>query len=186
MSRREAWLSASGIFLAALVVRAWAAAHVPFPIPEDATYYWGVARNLADGHGLVSTMRRALSEAGIRPGDVDVVHAQGLSLPEYDAMELRCFSETFEPEGKRPHVAAISSWTGNSLGALGAVQGAGSLLMLDRQTIPSIANTQSLPDAYPANIVRKTLTGERAEIVLQTSYCFLGKSSTLIFKRWHP
>ena len=54
MSRREAWLSASGIFLAALVVRAWAAAHVPFPIPEDATYYWGVARNLADGHGLVS------------------------------------------------------------------------------------------------------------------------------------
>jgi 3-oxoacyl-[acyl-carrier-protein] synthase II len=140
----------------------------------------------SNGHGLVSTMRRALSEAGIRPGDVDVVHAQGLSLPEYDAMELRCFSETFEPEGKRPHVAAISSWTGNSLGALGAVQGAGSLLMLDRQTIPSIANTQSLPDAYPANIVRKTLTGERAEIVLQTSYCFLGKSSTLIFKRWHP
>ena len=54
MSRREAWLSAGTVFLVALVVRAWAAAQVPFPIPEDATYYWGVARNLVAGHGLVS------------------------------------------------------------------------------------------------------------------------------------
>ena len=27
---------------------------MPFPIPEDATYYWGVARNLAEGRGIVS------------------------------------------------------------------------------------------------------------------------------------
>ena len=54
MSRREAWLSAGLVFLVALAVRAWAAAQIPFPIPEDATYYWGVARNLVEGHGLVS------------------------------------------------------------------------------------------------------------------------------------
>lgn len=54
MSRREAWLSAGVVFVIALLVRVWAAAQVPFPIPEDATYYWGVARNLAEGHGIVS------------------------------------------------------------------------------------------------------------------------------------
>ena len=54
MSRREAWLSAGLVLVVALLVRAWAAAQVPFPIPEDATYYWGVARNVVDGHGLVS------------------------------------------------------------------------------------------------------------------------------------
>ncbi len=54
MSRREAWASAGLVFAVALVVRAWAASLMPFPTPEDATYYWGVARNLADGHGLVS------------------------------------------------------------------------------------------------------------------------------------
>lgn len=53
-SRREAWLSAALVFAVALLVRTWAAAQVPFPIPEDATYYWGVARNLAEGHGVVS------------------------------------------------------------------------------------------------------------------------------------
>jgi hypothetical protein len=54
VSRREAWASAGLIFVAALLVRAWAAAQVPFPIPEDATYSWGVARNLVEGNGLTS------------------------------------------------------------------------------------------------------------------------------------
>ena len=54
MSRREAWLSAGLVFAVALAVRLWAAAQVPFAIPEDATYYWGVARNLAEGRGFVS------------------------------------------------------------------------------------------------------------------------------------
>ena len=54
MSRREAWLGAGLVFIVALLVRAWAAAQMPFPIPEDATYYCGAARNLVDGHWLTS------------------------------------------------------------------------------------------------------------------------------------
>ncbi len=53
-SRREAWLSAGLVFAVALLVRLWAAAQVPFPIPEDTAYYWGVARNLAEGRGIVT------------------------------------------------------------------------------------------------------------------------------------
>jgi hypothetical protein len=54
VSRREAWLSAGLVFLVALAVRAVAAAAVTFPIPEDTAYYAGVARNLAEGRGLIS------------------------------------------------------------------------------------------------------------------------------------
>ncbi len=54
MSRREAWLTALGIFAAALAVRAWAAVGTVFPRPEDSAYYVGVARNLAEGRGMVS------------------------------------------------------------------------------------------------------------------------------------
>jgi hypothetical protein len=52
--RRQVWLPAGGIFLLALVVRAWAASWITFPIPEDTAYYFGVARNLVEGRGLVS------------------------------------------------------------------------------------------------------------------------------------
>ena len=55
MSRREAWLSAGLVFAVALLVaRSGPRPRSPFPIPEDTTYYWGVARNLAEGRGLVS------------------------------------------------------------------------------------------------------------------------------------
>jgi len=54
MSRREAWLSAGAVFVLALAVRAVIASAIPYPVPEDTAYYVGVARNLVEGHGLVS------------------------------------------------------------------------------------------------------------------------------------
>jgi 3-oxoacyl-(acyl-carrier-protein) synthase len=141
-----------------------------------------VLRPDANGWGLIHTMRRALAEAQLDPGDVDVVHAQGLSLPEYDAMELRCVSEIFGKVKRLPSITAACSWTGNSLGALGAVQAAASVLMVENQAIPSVANFQNSMPLYPSEIVQSTRRSARAEVVLQNSYCFLGKSSTLIFR----
>jgi hypothetical protein len=54
MTRREAWLTAGAVFLLAVVVRALAALAITFPVPEDTAYYVAVARNLIDGHGLIS------------------------------------------------------------------------------------------------------------------------------------
>ena len=54
MSRRELWLSVALVGFAALVMRLVAASFVSFPIPEDTAYYYGVARNLVEGRGLVS------------------------------------------------------------------------------------------------------------------------------------
>ena len=57
MTRREAWLTALGLFAIALAVRVVAASPIAFPKPEDTAYYVGVARNLVEGgagRGLVS------------------------------------------------------------------------------------------------------------------------------------
>ena len=54
MTRREAILSALGIFVVALAAASYFAAQIVFPKPEDTAYYVGVARNLLEGRGLVS------------------------------------------------------------------------------------------------------------------------------------
>ncbi len=54
MTRREALLSAGLVFIVALLVRAFFAAQIVFPKPEDTAYYVGVARNLVEGRGLVT------------------------------------------------------------------------------------------------------------------------------------
>ena len=51
---RELWLSVALVAAVALAVRVAAATTVVFPIPEDTAYYYGVARNLLEGRGLVS------------------------------------------------------------------------------------------------------------------------------------
>jgi hypothetical protein len=47
-------LTGLAIFVVALLARAYFAAQIVFPKPEDTAYYVGVARNLLEGRGLVS------------------------------------------------------------------------------------------------------------------------------------
>jgi hypothetical protein len=54
VNRREAWASAGIVFVAAVLVRWYAASLVVFPKPEDTAYYVDVARNLLAGRGLVT------------------------------------------------------------------------------------------------------------------------------------
>jgi hypothetical protein len=51
---REAWLTALALFALAVAVRAVAASTITFPGPQNSAYYFGVARNLVEGRGLVS------------------------------------------------------------------------------------------------------------------------------------
>jgi hypothetical protein len=54
VTRRETVLTVAGIFVVALLVRVAMAGQIVFPKPEDTAYYFGVARNLIEGRGLVS------------------------------------------------------------------------------------------------------------------------------------
>lgn len=54
MTRDELIVSAVSIFVVSLIARAYFAAQIVFPKPEDTAYYVGVARNLLEGRGLVS------------------------------------------------------------------------------------------------------------------------------------
>jgi hypothetical protein len=54
MTRRETVATGLLLFVVALVVRAYFAAQIVFPKPEDTAYYVGVARNILEGRGLVS------------------------------------------------------------------------------------------------------------------------------------
>ncbi|HVO32508.1 MAG TPA: beta-ketoacyl-[acyl-carrier-protein] synthase family protein, partial [Elusimicrobiota bacterium] len=128
-----------------------------------------------NGWGLVNTMRRSLAEAGLAPEDVDIVSGQGFSLPDFDAMETRCIRETFQSGSAAPAITAVGSWTGNSLGALGGFQTVAGALMLERRTAPGVANFSSASEsAATLSIAPQARRLDRADVVVQNSYCFMG------------
>ena len=67
MSRREMWITVAVIGFVALVARIAVASLVHFPIPEDTAYYYGVARNLIEGRGLVSDAVWTFQEPLVAP-----------------------------------------------------------------------------------------------------------------------
>ena len=135
-----------------------------------------------NGLGLIRTTREALREAEMTPADVDLVAAQGCSLLDYDRMESRCIQESFGEH--RPRVSAITSFIGNPLGGLGAFQGAVSALALKHQTYPPHANADSPDTVYPIRLAARQAEPGPLRAVVQNSYCFMAKHSTLVYSRW--
>lgn len=137
-----------------------------------------------NGLGLVRTMKEALGEAEVSADQVDLINAQGSSLLDYDRMESRCMQEAFADCSVMPRVSAISSMTGNPLGALGGFQAVVSALSLERQTFPPHTNVSEPDSLYPIRLSSAETEAGVLRAAVQNSYCFMGKHSTIVYKKF--
>ncbi len=136
-----------------------------------------------DGLGIVRTMNEALKESRFTPQDVDWVNSQGFSIPAFDQMETRCIGAVFSGSGDGPRVSAISSWIGNSIGAMGGIQAVASALALDHSVFPPQDNLEAPDPDCPVRLVGRAAEEGNVNVVVQNSYCFMGKNSSLVFRR---
>ncbi|MEU2751772.1 ketosynthase chain-length factor [Streptomyces collinus] len=90
------------------------------------------------GHSvLVSVVRRALADAGLAPGDVDVVFADASGTPAEDLAEARALTEVFGPGGVP--VTAPKTLTGRLYAGGAALDVATALLALSAGVVPHTA-----------------------------------------------
>jgi len=136
-----------------------------------------------NGYGLVRSMREALKRAHVTSQEVNFVNAQGLSLLDYDGMESRCVSDVLMETAPHARLSAISSLIGNTLGASGGIQGVVSALALQRQIIPPHRASSTVNPSLQARLAGPQPQPDPLDVVVQNSYCFMGKHSTLVFKR---
>jgi 3-oxoacyl-[acyl-carrier-protein] synthase II len=95
---------------------------------------------------LVRTMRLALEDAGLEPGDVDVVYASSNATRDLDATESRALSMLFG--GDRPVITSVKGALGE-FGASGAAACAAALLCGRQGRVPPIAGLEK-PDRSTA------------------------------------
>ncbi|GAB2735760.1 ketosynthase chain-length factor [Streptomyces bullii] len=86
---------------------------------------------------LVSVVRRALADAGLAPGDIDVVFADASGTPAEDLAEARAITEVFGP-GAVP-VTAPKTLTGRLYAGGAALDVATALLALSAGVVPHTA-----------------------------------------------
>jgi len=129
----------------------------------------GAFPNPSDGTGLTRSIRRALTQACVSPGEVDYVSAHGEGSAEGDRIEARALREVFGSE-VLPPVRTIKVMTGHLGAASAAVEAAMTFLAIDRQELP--------PRPGRASAARSA----RVRVALNLAFHPMGLSAALVFK----
>ncbi|CAM3818867.1 beta-ketoacyl-[acyl-carrier-protein] synthase family protein [Nocardiopsis rhodophaea] len=93
-----------------------------------------------DGREMSEAIGTALDEARLDPADIDYINAHGSGTKQNDRHETAAFKRSFGEHAYRTPVSSIKSMVGHSLGAIGSIEIAASVLAIQHNTVPPTAN----------------------------------------------
>nr|AAD13536.1 B-ketoacyl-ACP synthase homolog [Streptomyces cyanogenus] len=98
-----------------------------------------------DGREMGEAIRVALDEARINPEAIDYINAHGSGTKQNDRHETAAFKLSLGEHAYRTPISSIKSMVGHSLGAIGSIEIAASLLAMENHVVPPTANLHT-PD----------------------------------------
>jgi 3-oxoacyl-[acyl-carrier-protein] synthase-1 len=134
-----------------------------------------------NNEGSFIAMQRALTDAGLKPSDVDYINAHATSTPlgdMYEAMAIgKLFGECHTP------VSSTKSMTGHECWMSGASEVVYSLLMMKNSFIAPNINFEE-PDEYsaPLNIIPTTREAN-LDVILSNAFGFGGTNTALVIQK---
>src|SRR5688500_10545341 len=119
------------------------------------------------GEGAQRAMKRALTDAGLTPADVQYINAHGTSTPANDFNETRAIKAVFGDAAKDINVSSTKSATGHMLGAAGAVEFIISSLVVGNGVIPPTINYQTPDPELDLNYTPNVCVDREVDAVLK-------------------
>lgn len=137
-----------------------------------------------DGGGVEDALRAAMAQAGIGPGDVDLVNAHATGTVFNDAMEAKAIDRLFGGRAEPVAVNAIKQPLGHALGAAGAMEVVMGVLALTEGLVPA-ARLRGEPDAEaPAGLVLgDARRGPSPRVFATINSAFAGNNAALVLTR---
>ncbi|MBA3849996.1 MAG: beta-ketoacyl-[acyl-carrier-protein] synthase II [Opitutus sp.] len=136
-----------------------------------------------DGKGLSLAMSRALSDARLRPDEIDYINAHGTSTPYNDKFETLAIRKVFGDHARKLMVSSTKSMTGHLLGAAGGIEAVISVKAIQIGEVPPTINLET-PDPgcdldYVPNVKRRA----QVRAVMSDNLGFGGQNAALVFRR---
>ena len=137
----------------------------------------------AEGHdGAVRSMRAAMRNGGLAPGQIQYVNAHGTSTPLGDDLELEAVELVFGEAARGLAMSSTKSATGHLLGAAGAVEAVFSILAIRDNVAPPTLNLEEPSRASAIDRVANVAQERRIDLVLSNSFGFGGTNASVIFR----
>jgi 3-oxoacyl-[acyl-carrier-protein] synthase II len=136
------------------------------------------------GEGGVRSMRAALEDAGLSPGDISYINAHGTSTPHNDKLETAAIKTVFGDAAAQVPISSTKSMIGHLLGAGGAVELAATVFSIrDGRIHPTINLTNPDPEC-DLDYVPEGARDVDVRAALSNSFGFGGHNATLIVKKY--
>ena len=137
-----------------------------------------------DGKGAERSMRAALKNAGLEPGEIDYINAHGTSTMA-DVIELAAVERLLGQAAGSVTMSSTKSCTGHLLGAAGAIEAIFSILAIRDQVAPPTINLNT-PAVETDVFLAPNVKQERdIKIALSNSFGFGGTNASVLFGQVH-
>jgi 3-oxoacyl-[acyl-carrier-protein] synthase II len=135
----------------------------------------------ADGEGAQRAMRAAMSQAGVRPDDIDYINAHSTSTWAGDLAELNAVKALFGP-ARKLSMSSTKSAIGHLLGAAGAVEAVFTVMAMVKGVVPPTLNLRNPSSDYEGlDLVPLEAKRKQVAVAMSNAFGFGGVNASLIF-----
>ncbi|HET9961035.1 MAG TPA: beta-ketoacyl-ACP synthase II [Nitrospiraceae bacterium] len=136
-----------------------------------------------DGAEVAMTMRLALEDAGMTPGQVDYINAHATSTTVGDAVEVKAIRQLFKTRADKLAVNATKSLIGHTLGAAGSLAGVVTALALETGLVHGTLNLDDPdPACHLAGLSRDSQT-RKPKVAMVNAFGFGSNNAAVVFKK---
>ncbi len=134
----------------------------------------------SEGVEMAEAITAALAAARLDPSDVDYVNAHGSGTQQNDRHETDAFKRSLGAHAHHVPVSSIKSMVGHSLGAIGSLEIAASVLAIQHDLVPPTANLHHPDPVCDLDYVPLTARECPVDTVLTVGSGFGGFQSAMV------
>jgi 3-oxoacyl-[acyl-carrier-protein] synthase II len=138
-----------------------------------------------EGLGARNVMKLALSDACIKPADVDYINVHGTSTPLGDISETKAIVDVFGENAYKLNISSTKSMTGHLLGATGAIEAIAAIMAVVHDIVPPTINFK-VPDPeidQKLNLTLNKSQNRRVNYAISNTFGFGGHNASVVIKK---
>ena len=141
-----------------------------------------------EGLGAKLVMQNALSDAEMKPEEVDYINVHGTSTPVGDISEVKAIKSVFGDHAYELNISSTKSMTGHLLGAAGAIEAMICVKTVENDIVPPTINfTEGDEDPeidYKLNFTFNKPQKRTVNVALSNTFGFGGHNASIIVKKF--
>ena len=137
-----------------------------------------------DPEGEALAMRRALSDAGVDPAEVEYINAHGTSTPYNDRSETAAIKLALgEQQAQRIALSSTKSMTGHLAAGAGGIEAVATVLSMQHGCLPPTINYVTADPECDLDVVPNEAREADPRVAISNSFGLGGQNACAVFRR---